>query len=201
MRPAQDIAAIWVGLLPRFAGSSATLQGRIKEMMVHSILAGLIPAAAAIPPSRSLAAALGVSRNTVTLALQMLVDKGFLVARERSGLFVNPDIVLGQASQVHGTSVDVDPLSWASRLMSNVAGQCNIVKPVPLAGLCIYFCVWAVRCQPHAVGRLAGLLPAIVVDTSGQNVVAGSCGPRSRRTGKSDPTSLAARAWHRGSEG
>ena len=97
MRPAQDIADIWAGLLPRFAGSSATLQGRIKEMMVHSILTGLIPAAAAIPPSRSLSVALGVSRNTVTLALQMLVDKGFLVSRERSGLFVNPDIVMGQA--------------------------------------------------------------------------------------------------------
>ena len=129
MRPAQDIADIWAGLLPRFAGSSATLQGRIKEMMVHSILTGLIPAAAAIPPSRSLAVALGVSRNTVTLALQMLVDKGFLVARERSGLFVNPDIVLGQARQVHALGGDADPLCWASRLKSDVAGQRNIAKP------------------------------------------------------------------------
>lgn len=129
MRPAQDIADIWAGLLPRFAGSSATLQGRIKEMMVHSILTGLIPAAAAIPPSRSLAVALGVSRNTVTLALQMLVDKGFLVARERSGLFVNPEIVMGQARQAHVPGGVVDPLSWASRLKSDVASQRNIAKP------------------------------------------------------------------------
>jgi GntR family transcriptional regulator/MocR family aminotransferase len=129
MRPAQDIADIWAGLLPRFAGSSATLQGRIKEMMVHSILTGLIPAAAAIPPSRSLAVALGVSRNTVTLALQMLVDKGFLVARERSGLFVNPEIVMGQARQANVPGGVADPLSWASRLKSDVASQRNIAKP------------------------------------------------------------------------
>ncbi len=129
MRPAQDIADIWAGLLSRFADSSATLQGRIKEMMVHSILTGLIPAAAAIPPSRSLAVALGVSRNTVTLALQMLVDKGFLVARERSGLFVNPEIVLGQARQLQAPGGNTDPLSWASRLKSDVASQRNIAKP------------------------------------------------------------------------
>ena len=99
MRPAHVITDIWARLLPRFSGSSATLQGRIKEMMVRSILDGLVPIDAAVPPSRSLAQALGVSRNTVSLALQMLVDKGFLVSRERSGLFVNPDIVLGQASR------------------------------------------------------------------------------------------------------
>ena len=130
MRPAQDITNIWAGLLPRFAGSSATLQGQIKEMMVHSILAGLIPASAAIPSSRSLALALGVSRNTVTLALQMLVDKGFLVARERSGLFVNPDIVLGQANRVPGETDPSGELSWGARLKSRVAEQRNIAKPV-----------------------------------------------------------------------
>ncbi len=129
MRTAQDITHIWAGLLPRFAGSSATLQGRIKEMMVHSILAGLVPADAAIPPSRSLALTLGVSRNTVTLALQMLVDKGFLVARERSGLFVNPDIVLGQANRLQGAADAPSELSWGDRLKSRVAEQRNIAKP------------------------------------------------------------------------
>ncbi|MEP6964401.1 MAG: GntR family transcriptional regulator, partial [Polaromonas sp.] len=76
MRSRQELTGIWVRLFPQFSGSSATLQGRVKEMMVHSILMGLIPAGARIPPSRSLAEALGVSRNTVSLALQMLVDKG-----------------------------------------------------------------------------------------------------------------------------
>ena len=97
--------------------------------MVHSILTGLIPADTAIPTSRALAQALGISRNTVSLALQMLVDKGFLVARERSGLFVNRDILLGQASESAQTPSPDASIDWTSRLTSNLALQRNIVKP------------------------------------------------------------------------
>jgi GntR family transcriptional regulator/MocR family aminotransferase len=129
MRPAQVTTDIWAKLLPQFSGSSPTLQGRIKEMMVRSILDGLIPIDAAMPPSRSLAQALGVSRNTVSLALQMLVDKGFLVSRERSGLFVNPDIVLGQASRSQNPDRADSPLAWDERLKSSVSKQRNIAKP------------------------------------------------------------------------
>ncbi len=129
MRPAQVTTDIWAKLLPQFSGSSPTLQGRIKEMMVRSILDGLIPIDAAMPPSRSLAQALGVSRNTVSLALQMLVDKGFLVSRERSGLFVNPDIVLGQASRSQNPDRPDSPLAWDERLKSSVSKQRNIAKP------------------------------------------------------------------------
>lgn len=129
MRPAQSVADIWVKLLPRFEASSATLQGRIKEMMVRSILDGLVPLDAAMPPSRSLAQALGVSRNTVSLALQMLVDKGFLVARERSGLFVNPDILLGQAGPKAPGDAPDGELGWSARLKTAVGEQRNIAKP------------------------------------------------------------------------
>jgi GntR family transcriptional regulator/MocR family aminotransferase len=72
MRNRQEVTGVWVKLFPQFTGSSGTLQGRVREMMVHSILTGLIPPDAAIPPSRALAQALGVSRNTVSLALQTL---------------------------------------------------------------------------------------------------------------------------------
>src|SRR6476620_2448375 len=129
MRSRQEVTSVWVKLFPRFASSSATLQGRVKEMMVHSILTGLIPPDAAIPPSRALAQALNVSRNTVSLALQMLVDKGFLVSRERSGLFVSRDILLGQASSAASEPSPDTTLDWSSRLTSNVASQKNINKP------------------------------------------------------------------------
>jgi GntR family transcriptional regulator/MocR family aminotransferase len=130
MRSKQEITGIWVNLFPRFAGSSGTLQGRVKEMMVHSILMGLIPVDAKIPPSRTLAEALSVSRNTVSLALQALVDKGFLVSKERSGLFVNRNILLGQAVKpVTFDQVSTD-LDWTSRLISRIGQQRNIVKPV-----------------------------------------------------------------------
>ncbi len=131
MRNRQEVTGVWVKLFPRFTGSSGTLQGRVREMMVHSILTGLIPPEAAIPPSRALAQALGVSRNTVSLALQMLVDKGFLVSRERSGLFVNRDILLGQVStSAEKESSPGTVVNWAARLRSNLHRQRNIVKPV-----------------------------------------------------------------------
>jgi GntR family transcriptional regulator/MocR family aminotransferase len=129
MRPAQSVTDIWVKLLPRFAGSIATLQGRIKEMMVRSILDGLVPSDAAMPPSRTLARALGVSRNTVSLALQLLVDKGFLVSRERSGLFVNPDIVMGQAGLGEADETSAVELGWRARLKTQVDQQRHIAKP------------------------------------------------------------------------
>lgn len=129
MRSSQEVTGVWIKLFPRFSSSSGTLQGQVREMMVHSILMGLVPAGAAIPPSRALAQALGVSRNTVSLAQQMLVDKGFLVSRERSGLFVNRDILLGQASKAEGQPSPDTILDWSSRLTSSFERQRNIIKP------------------------------------------------------------------------
>ncbi len=44
--------------------------------MERPLLMGLVPAGTKVPPSPSMAAALGLSRNTVSLAWQVLVDKG-----------------------------------------------------------------------------------------------------------------------------
>ena len=129
MRQKQEITGIWAKLFPQFSGSSATLQGRVKEMMVHSILMGLVPAGAKVPTSRALAIALGLSRNTVSLALQVLVDKGFLIAAPRSGLVVNGDILLGQAVQSSPQAATPNGMQWQARLVSSVAEQRNIIKP------------------------------------------------------------------------
>lgn len=130
MRSKHEITGIWSKLFPQFSSSSATLQGRVKEMMVHSILMGLVPAGAKIPPSRALANALGLSRNTVSLALQVLVDKGFLIASPRSGLVVNGDILQGQVSQSAQATATSSDLQWGSRFVSYLENQRNIIKPV-----------------------------------------------------------------------
>ncbi len=129
MRQKQELTGIWAKLFSQFSGSSATLQGRVKEMMVHSILKGLVPAGAKVPPSRALAGALGLSRNTVSLALQVLVDKGFLIASPRSGLVVNGDILLGQARQSAPAAPARQGLQWPGRFVSQLENQRNIVKP------------------------------------------------------------------------
>lgn len=129
MRQKTEITDIWAKLFPKFLSSSTTLQGRVRSMMVHSILTGLVPAGAKVPPSRALATALGLSRNTVSLALQVLVDKGFLISSSRSGLIVNGDILQGQANQSSPPAVTESGLQWDARLVSRLGHQRNIIKP------------------------------------------------------------------------
>lgn len=129
MRQKLEITDIWTKLFPKFSSSSSTLQGRVREMMVHSILMGLVPPGAKVPPSRAMAKALGLSRNTVSLALQVLVDKGFLISSSRSGLVVNGDILLGQARHSTPAPIVQSGLQWDTRLVSRLGNQRNIIKP------------------------------------------------------------------------
>lgn len=76
--------------------SELNLQAQIRQKMVEAITLGNFPEGERLPSSRKLAEQLGVARNTVVLAYQQLVDEGYLVSRERSGLYVNEDIRSGQ---------------------------------------------------------------------------------------------------------
>lgn len=53
---------------------------------------GTFPEGRRLPSSRKLAEQLSVARNTVVLAYQQLLDEGYLLSRERSGLYVNEKI-------------------------------------------------------------------------------------------------------------
>jgi len=53
-----------------------------------AILDGRIRPRAPLPPTRVLAAELGISRNTVLQAYRQLLDEGYLVARQGSGTYV-----------------------------------------------------------------------------------------------------------------
>ena len=66
-----------------------TLQTRIREMVAAGILSGRLRAGERMPSSRGLAAHLGVSRITVSLAYAELVADDYLTARGRSGYFVS----------------------------------------------------------------------------------------------------------------
>ena len=76
-----------------------SIQGQIREMLVSAILGRQLPAGDPLPSSRKLAKSLGVSRNTVVLAYQGLVDDGYLESRERSGFYVTDDIMEGRADE------------------------------------------------------------------------------------------------------
>lgn len=70
--------------------SEGSLQHRIRQMVAEGILSGRLRAGERMPSSRKLAAHLGVSRITVTLAYSDLVADDFLYAEGRSGYFVSP---------------------------------------------------------------------------------------------------------------
>ena len=81
---------MWLRLFQRFAQPPGTLQRQLCDMLVQAVAQGFLAPGAALPASRTLAAELGLSRTTVTLALQALTDRGILIGRQRSGYCVAP---------------------------------------------------------------------------------------------------------------
>jgi GntR family transcriptional regulator/MocR family aminotransferase len=110
----------------------ASLQTQIREALVSAILDGQLARDEPIPSTRKMAKSLGVSRNTVVLAYQGLLDDGYLIARERSGYYVAdkaieaaapPKLAVKPASG--GSSID-----WSRRLTMQPADQANVSKPL-----------------------------------------------------------------------
>ncbi|MGH6933627.1 MAG: PLP-dependent aminotransferase family protein [Dongiaceae bacterium] len=118
---------------------TTTLQAQLRRMLVSAILDGQIPPGSPLPSCRSLAQSLKIARNTVVLAYQDLVEEGFLLARERSGFFANPEILGGRVRIAEpgdqGTSSEPrvpaarTAPDWQDRFRLDPGRQRNIVKP------------------------------------------------------------------------
>ncbi len=114
----------------------SSIQSQIRKMLVSAILAGQLPSGDPLPSSRRMAKTLGVSRNTVILAYQGLVDDGYLQSRERSGFFVDDSIRAGlpsdAAALVHqeaGTDAAASTIDWDVRFRVQPSHQINLSKP------------------------------------------------------------------------
>ena len=70
-------------------GATGTLQNRLRQMVTEGILQGRFRAGDKMPSSRGLAAHLGISRITVTLAYTDLIASDYLTSQGRSGYFVS----------------------------------------------------------------------------------------------------------------
>ncbi len=101
--------------------SDGTLQSRIQEMLVNSILEGHLDPSASLPSSRKLARQLSVARNTVVNAYQHLVDEGFLISRERSGFFVNQAILKGRVQPQAPVTPGPGQIEWKNKLVIDPA--------------------------------------------------------------------------------
>ncbi len=112
---------------------SSSLQSQIRELLVSAILDGQLPPGETLPSSRRMAESLGVSRNSVSLVYQSLVDDGYLVSRERSGFYVSRDLDVRRASDGgdarSGRRESDNPPDWATRRRLDFADHVRFQRP------------------------------------------------------------------------
>lgn len=121
---------------PRFAqlpeNSGLSLRDQICESVSAAITSGSWASDRPLPSCRELGEQLGVSRTTVFAAYNRLIDLDFLISRDRSGYFVNPDLaalqqVVRKESASHNRAMPcpvsfppnelmpvVNPLDWST---------------------------------------------------------------------------------------
>ena len=82
---------------PRFLklpeASNLSLRDQICEVISSAIISKSLAHDRPLPSCRDLADQFGVSRNTVFAAYNKLIDLDFLISRERSGYFLNPQMI------------------------------------------------------------------------------------------------------------
>jgi GntR family transcriptional regulator / MocR family aminotransferase len=115
-------------------GEYASLQTQIREALVSAILDRKLDKSEPIPSTRKMAKSLGVSRNTVVLAYQGLLDDNYLLAKERSGYFVSDkaieDTVAKPRSAKNGVAKVSTELDWGTRVKQRPNVLENAVKPL-----------------------------------------------------------------------
>lgn len=115
-------------------GEYASLQTQIREAFVSAILDGQLGREEPVPSTRKMAKVLGVSRNTVMLAYQGLLDDGYLMARERSGYYVSDKAIPQQAAArpASPSRVDIPDTApdWEARFARMPNQLENIIKPL-----------------------------------------------------------------------
>lgn len=117
------------------------LQERLREGLLEAIRVGSLPTDAALPSCRKLSEQLGISRNTVAIVYEKLVDDGYLVSRPRSGYFLHSDYHQSDAVTIQPVSkpalkqtpnVAADKPgapSWSRRLARHPGQFQGILKP------------------------------------------------------------------------
>lgn len=110
--------------------SGASLQQQLRQQIANAILDGFVPPDQPLPSSRKLASELQIGRNTVMLAYDQLVDDGFLVARQRSGYFVNPQVLVAAVDETPGDLPQAPaPAGWSRWIRPRPSELVSISKP------------------------------------------------------------------------
>jgi GntR family transcriptional regulator/MocR family aminotransferase len=104
--------------------SGLSLQAQIRQKLVEAITLGTFPLNRRLPSSRKLAEQLGVARNTVVLVYEQLVEEGYLVSRERSGIYINEAVLEGRVNIAGGSQTSRSGITqWRQRFKASPAGR------------------------------------------------------------------------------
>jgi GntR family transcriptional regulator/MocR family aminotransferase len=124
-------ALFWESLFLDLDRRGPFLQLQIRQIIFAAIEEGRLSLGVRMPSSRELAALLEVSRNTIVIAYEQLVDQNFLVSRERSGYFVaGLPKHLGTEKASRPAPDDSNEKQWAGRYAIRPSSYRNIVKPL-----------------------------------------------------------------------
>lgn len=117
-----------------------TLQTQIRKSLLAAIDAGAVSPELPLPSCRKLADQLDVSRNTIAIVYQGLVDDGYLTSRPKAGYFLSegistlasPSLPLNghdEGASEHAQVAAVDADRWRARLTRRPSTYSQIRKP------------------------------------------------------------------------
>ena len=104
------------------------LQNQIRQKLVDGILNGSFAPGMKLPSSRKLAQQLDVARNTVVATYQQLIADGYLVSRQRSGIFVNKEMLQTRVGHRDAASpaAKAESAAWQRRVKELPARRRNV---------------------------------------------------------------------------
>ena len=110
------------------------LQEQLRESLVSAILGGGFPADEPLPSCRKLSQQLSVSRNTVALVYESLLDNGFLISRPRSGYYLHPDYSSGAETGAESCALNDQVPSnnapdWGERFRMQPSLKHGVLRP------------------------------------------------------------------------
>ncbi|MEL7092321.1 MAG: PLP-dependent aminotransferase family protein [Pseudomonadota bacterium] len=107
--------------------AKGTLQNQVQQMVAHGILSGRFAPGEKLPSSRKLAAHLGLSRITVTLAYTELVASDYLTAKGRSGYYVSHTAPIPPSYQM--PDLTEDTIDWSRAIGQRFADAGVALRP------------------------------------------------------------------------
>lgn len=107
--------------------AQGTLQARIQQMIAGGILSGRFRHGEKLPSTRRLAAHLGISRITVTLAYTELLANDYIAAKGRSGYYVSDNAP--EPPPNPGPATRNDAVDWTRAIGQRFTGGSTPQKP------------------------------------------------------------------------